>query len=616
MTTADLLPLAVAVPLLGAVLLAAAGNRLPRLARDVIVTVAAAAVLADLVALWHGSAHGRVVNWLGGYRPRHGVSVGIVLVGDRTGVAVALLAALLVLAVVCYSWRYFAEPPARHAGTFPALILLFEAGMCGFALTGDLFDAFVFFELMGTVAYALTGYHIEDPRPLQGALTFGVVNSLAAYATLLGIGLLYARTGELGFASIGAALEGHRADALLVTAFVLVLTGLLVKAAVVPFHFWLPDAHSVAPTPVCMLLSGVMVELGVYGVARVYTVVFAGPHGIPHGAFRDTFVGFGVLTALTGAVMCWQQRHLKRMLAFSTIAHVGLFLTGVALLTPQGLAGTALYVAGHAGAKAALFGVTGVLLDRYGSVDEDTLHGRARELPLAGVLFTLGGLALAGLPPFGLGLGKAVAEHAAAADLRWLPAVFVAVSAATGGAVLRAALHVFAGAGTADHHRPGPQATGDAEEPEIREASRRVPAPMLVVPAVLLAGSLAVGVLPAVAHALAGAAASFTDRAGYLSAAADGPAGRTNPVPQAGWTTEGVLLGCLSALLAVACAAGSVWGAKVPWPAGRRAALTVRTASRRVILPLRRLHSGHLGDYVSWLAGGIAVLLLVLLAQV
>src|SRR5205823_2541094 len=140
------------------------------------------------------------------------------------------------------------------------LVLLFQAGMCGFALTGDLFNAFVFFELMGVVAYALTGYRVEEARAVQGALAFALVNSLGGYATLLGIALLYARTGELGLAQTGSRLDAHPGgpDGLLTAAFVLVVTGLLVKAAAVPFHFWLADAHAVAPTPVCMLLSAVM----------------------------------------------------------------------------------------------------------------------------------------------------------------------------------------------------------------------------------------------------------------------------------------------------------------------------------------------------------------------
>ncbi len=613
-STADLLPLAVAIPLLGAAVLAVAGRWLPRLGCDVLATSVALADVLCLALLWARTGDGRAVSWLGGWRPHDGQSVGIVLVADRLGSGLALLAALLVLAVIVYAWRYFDEPSGENTGTFPALVLLFEAGMCGFALTGDLFDAFVFFELMGAIAYALTGYRIEDPRPLHGALTFGIVNSLAAYCSLLGIGLLYARTGQLGLAQLGRDLAGHHRDALVVCAFVLVLTGPLVKAAMAPFHFWLPDAHAVAPTPVCMLLSGVMVELGVYGVARIYWTVFSGPGGIPHAAFRSTLLATGVLTALLGATMCWQQRHLKRLLAFSTVGHVGLFLIGVAILTPAGLAGTAVYVAGHAGAKAALFGLTGILLDRYGSVDEHGLHGRARELALPGALFLAGGLALAGLPPFGTGLGKALSEDAAGHEAMWLPAVYVLVSAVTGGAVLRAGLRVFYGLGPRPAEREDePETTGEGEEPEIRGPSRILPAPMVVVPAVLLLGCLAVGLVPALGRSLAQAATLFTDRAGYVAEVLESGAGPLRlPAPPAEWTVPGVLLGLLSAALAAAMAASAVLAP------GRRAAdprSVVALVGHRVVGPVRRLHSGLLGDYVTWLAVGIAALIVAVAAQ-
>ncbi|MER7540908.1 complex I subunit 5 family protein [Streptomyces sp. NPDC097704] len=606
MTEAALLPLAVAIPLIGAALLAVAGRILPRTGCDVLATATASAEVACLALLWPHSRDLATAD-LGGWPAR----LGIVLAADPVGAGLALLVAVLVLAVVVYSWRYFDEPVGEHAGAFPALILLFEAGMAGFALTGDLFNAFVFFELMGAAAYALTGYRIEDPRPLHGALTFGIVTSFAAYCSLFGIGLLYARTGELGLARIGLSLASHPTDVLTVVAFALVCLALLVKAAAVPFHFWLPDAHAVAPTPVCMLMSGVMVELGVYGVARVYWVVFSGAGGIPPHAFRATFTALGVLTALVGALMCWQQRHLKRLLAFSTVSHVGLFLIGIALLTPAGVTGTAVYVAAHGCVKAALFALTGVLLDRYGSVDEHGLHGRARELRPVGVLFLTGALALAGLPPFGTGLGKALGEEAAGHGHPWLlPAVYVVASAVTGAAVLRAGLRVFFGVGPVPRSRPGEEeTTGDGEEPELRAPERTLPLPMTVVPAALLALAALIGCLPAVAAALAHGAEVFTDPARYADAVLTGPGAppEAEATPTTRWTAPGVLLGLLSALLATALATAAVLH--------RGPALSTGHPVVRTVRALRRLHSGHLGDYLAWLAVGLAALCLALVTQ-
>ncbi|MFG3281414.1 complex I subunit 5 family protein [Streptomyces sp. NPDC048111] len=569
----DLLPLVVALPLLGAAALVAAGRWLPRIVAEWVGCAVAAATAALALVLLANSAPD-AVTWVGGWRPVGGEGVGIVLVGDGPGTGLAALVSVLVVAVLVYSWHYFDEPPRRHAGSFPALVLLFQAGMCGFALTGDLFNAFVFFELMSVVAYALTGYRVEEAKAVQGALTFGVLNSLGAYATLTGVVLLYARTGELGMRQIGQHLDsGGSPDALVLAAFALVLTGLLVKAAALPFHFWLPDAHAVAPTPVCMLLSGVMVELGLYGTWRVCTTVFGGPGGVPAADIQRALVVLGTLTALVGALMCWQQRHIKRLLAYSTVAHTGLFLIGIGLLTPEATGGVALYVIGHAGAKAALFACTGILLDRYGSVDEHELHGRARELPVVAWLYLAGALALAGFPPFGTGLGKSATEEAGGIGFTVL---FVAVSAVTAGAVLRVAGRVFLGLGPRPLGDPGHETRGGGEEPETKGRLGRVPATMVAVPAALLAGSLTAGLVPALATAV-------------------GRAFGAGPRHAPHWTLPGVLLGLASVALGAALAAAAVRG-----PARREPQAWTE--------PVRRLHSGHIGDYVAWLLVGTALL--------
>ena len=141
--------------------------------------------------------------------------------------------------------------------------------------------------------------------------------------------------------------------------------------------------------------------------------------------------------------MCLAQRHLKQLLAYSTIAHVGLFLVAFATLDAAGTAGSALYIAGHAGIKSALFLCAGVILNRYGSVDELDLYGRGRNARIMPWLFLLAALALSGLPPFGTALGKGVAEEAVSkSGVFWGPALFVVVSALTGGAVLRAGLRI------------------------------------------------------------------------------------------------------------------------------------------------------------------------------
>ena len=241
----QLLPLAVVLPLLVAAAISALTPLLRRQRRvlDSVAILTSAVVAALLAVITIRVAHRDEVYWFAGFRPAHGVAIGIDFEVGPLSAGLACLAAVLVTAGMIFSWRYF----ERVATYFHVLMLTFLAGMTGFCLTGDIFDMFVWFELMGVSAYALTAYRPEERGSLQGALTFAITNSIGAYLTLSGIAVVYGRTGALNMAQIGVDLARHRPDGLVVVAFVLIITGWLIKSAIVPFHFWLADAHAVAP---------------------------------------------------------------------------------------------------------------------------------------------------------------------------------------------------------------------------------------------------------------------------------------------------------------------------------------------------------------------------------
>jgi multicomponent Na+:H+ antiporter subunit D len=343
-----------------------------------------------------------------------------------------------------------------------------------------------------------------------------------------------------------------------------------------------------------------MVELGLYGVLRLFWVVYG--ETLPVADVRRAVLVVGVVTAVLGSAMCFGQRHLKRLLSFATIANVGLVMVVAATFTADGIAAAALYVLGHAGAISALFLIVGVLLNRYGSADQLDLFGRARRERVMLVLFFAAALGIAGLPPFGTAFGVSIAVHATVAGgYPWVPVLLVLVSAITGGAVLGGGMRVFLGLGSPPVREPSTtdETTAGGEEPDTRPL-HRTPATMLAAVVVLVLGSLAVGVVPHTGEAVTQAAARLVDGAGYadqaLSAA---PPSQLHPHPTATWSPLGVGVGVLSALLALGFAA---WGL---WPDRLRPVLRpLEAAMSRV----RSMHTGHVGDYVAWLFAGVAAL--------
>ena len=598
---ADLAPLAVALPLVVAAALVGAAVLLPRAVVDAAAVAAAIAVAVLCALVLSDVADGRVVYWFGGWTPRHGVALGVSFAIDRVGAGLALFIALTFVGAFMFSWRYFVV----IGPFFHALMLVFLAAMVGFSFTGDLFNLFVFFELLSVAAYALVAYDIEEEGPIPGALNFAVTNSVGAFFILSGIALLYGRTGALNMAQIGQMLAGSHVDGLIVVSFTLITVGFLTKAAVVPFHLWLADAYSVAPTPVCMLLSAAMSELGLYALARVYWTVFSGVLGGGEQALQIVLITAGVLTALVGAGLCFGARHLKRMLAFATIAHVGLFLTGLGLLDSRALAGVALFVVADGFLKASLFVSVGALQHLYRTVDELRLRGRARRLRITGSLVVACGLAVASLPPFGPWLGKALIEEAAKHDgYAWLPLVFVVASGLTGGAVLRASGRVFLGWGPVrDPITAGAVAAPDEVDPELEYRHDRVPRTMTLPAIALATAGLALGLVPGLRDAVLEAGSAFVDRAGYAADVLHGAAGHRAEAEPIRPVLGNVLSGLLTIALAVYLAGAALFRERMP-----ESLVWTETSGTWLVERLRGLQTSHAGDYVTWLTVGAVTL--------
>jgi multicomponent Na+:H+ antiporter subunit D len=214
-TTVIALP--VVIPLIAAAALTFLGHHWGRRASDIsAIAVAALNVLCTLRIL-SATLHMPLVYGFGNWFPRGGFPLGIGFVIDEVGAAFAALASVLAFAGLVFSWRIFEETE----NYFQPLMLVFLAAMCGFCYTGDVFNLFVFFELMSASAFALCGLKTKEAAPLQGAYNFAVTNTIGAILILNGIALLYARTGALNMAAIGRSL-GHHADALVLVSFALI----------------------------------------------------------------------------------------------------------------------------------------------------------------------------------------------------------------------------------------------------------------------------------------------------------------------------------------------------------------------------------------------------------
>lgn len=589
-------PLLVAIPLLTAAVTAGLDHVTPRPIQDALVIGASAATTAlAFVLLWHVESN-EVVHWFGGWQPRQGFALGIDFAVGPLAAGMCVVIGLVVTLALLYSLTFLREA----ARLFDALMLVALGAMCGFAMSGDLFNLFVWLELMGAAAYALTGFQVERLGPVQGAVNFAITNSLGGYLFAIGIALIYARTGSLNLAQIGDALSHGQTGGLVIVAMTFLLCGFLIKGAVVPFHLWAADAYAVAPAPVCAVLGGVMTDIGLIGVARLYWTVFDAPFGHGH-AVGDVLLWLGMVTAVLAGTMAFLQRHLKRMLAYSVVCHIGIMLAGIGLLDSSGLAGTELMFLAHALLTAGLFFVAGILHSDHGLIDELHLRGRGRGCWAPAAAWLAATIGLVGTPYVGIYLGHGLIDEGATELGRpWVLALLWLGSALAGAALLRAGARIFLGWGEADDPLFG---KAIEEDPLERDVFR----PLLV--AVALAAvvlGVAISVVPGLGQRAEYAAVRFRDRSGYAARVLRGrpfPPSPSLPLAIRHTSLESLLYGVGATVFAVGLALVGLYRRRLP----RVVAVVARRTLAQPIQVLHEVHSGVVGDYVAWITVGTAV---------
>lgn len=377
-------------PLVGAIaaLLFAKHNRLQRY---IGVLSGLIAWLSSTILLMQIHDIGVQTYELGSWSPPYG----IVLVADALGGLFAFMVTTIMVGGLLYTLN--SRDKCMTYPAFVPLFLLMEVGLAGAMLTGDLFTLFVFMELMVLASVSLTAIS-DDLYGLEAALKYILISSMGTLFLLLGIAAMYATLGTLNMADMARILLTGERPFLAPASALMLLCAFLLKSAVFPFHFWQPDFHTTAPTPVSAMLSSIVVKVGVYGIIRLVTLLF-----IVEAPLLERWLGLlGIIGILFGSLGALRTRNAKRMLAYSTFAQIGFILVGIGWGEPLALVGAIVYAFNHAFIKSSLLMLMGVVASytKVKTANFADIKGIGGKLPApAGWLVLAGGLSLAGVPP-------------------------------------------------------------------------------------------------------------------------------------------------------------------------------------------------------------------------
>jgi multicomponent Na+:H+ antiporter subunit D len=303
-----------------------------------------------------------------------------------------VMTGLMGLTIVIYSIASI-DPKRRKYGYYP-LINILLMGVSGAFLTGDIFNLYVWFEVMLIASFVLLALGGEQ-RQILGAIKYVTLNLLSSAFFLAGVGLLYATIGTLNLADLAVKLHMVEHTQLITALSMLFLIAFGIKAAMFPLFFWLPASYHTPPVPVSAIFAALLTKVGVYALIRVFTLLFTQETGFTHTIIL-ILAGFTMVTGVLGAVA---QIDFRRLLSFHIISQIGYLLMGLGLLTVQGLAGSVIFMVHVILAKSTLFLISGVSYRLYGTHDLRKLGGLYQNYPFLALLFMIPALSLAGIPP-------------------------------------------------------------------------------------------------------------------------------------------------------------------------------------------------------------------------
>jgi len=432
----QLIPLYIILPL-GAAFLIPILGRFIKGFQKIITSLVFLFLIAMSVKFIAGGINEPITYKIGGWEPVNNIPIAIYLVLDGLSVFMLCIINLIAFLSGFYAISYMKKYTAEN--NFYALFALMVAGMNGVVLTGDLFNLFVFLEIAVIASYALVAFGIEKEE-LEASFKYQVLGGLASLLILFSIGLLYWNTKTLNIADISVILKTSAYNKFLVFSQLVLIAGFGLKAAIIPFHAWLPDAHSSAPSPISSMLSGVLIKaIGIYAIIRLFFNMFTISHEI-----ALTITTLGILSMVIGSLLAIGQWDIKRMLAYSSISQIGYIIMGLGIglliLTSGGnktiaalsIFGGLYHLVNHAVFKGLLFLSAGAVEYRTGIRDLNKLGGLSVKMPVTSSSSLIASLSISGMPPFNGFFSKLVIIIAAIqAHYYWLAAIAIIISIIT-----------------------------------------------------------------------------------------------------------------------------------------------------------------------------------------